>query len=147
MIPSFQEGNYSEGVEKGIDVVAGLIKEDPTVISALESGQEPINEAAINIFIMVFIFAAYLMGISKSWWLGGILGFILGAYFGLMHSLWFLLLITTPLGLLIDFILSRTGVGRAIMHSTFRGGSGRSGGGGFSFGGGSSGGGGSSRSW
>lgn len=148
MIPSFQEGDYSKGIESGVDVISGLIREDPTVISQLQQKDNGISDEAVSIFIMIFFFAVYIMGVSKSWWLGGVLGFIAGAYFAYVTAFWLLPFITAPFGLFLDYILSRTTIGQAIVHSTFRGG-GRSGssGGGFSFGGGSSGGGGSSRSW
>lgn len=148
MIPSFAQGDYSKGIEDGVDVIAGLIKEDPTIISQLQQKDSGINDGIISLFMMLFFFAMYIMGASKSWWLGGVLGFVAGAYFAYTSNLWLLPFLTTPFGLILDYILSKTTIGQAIVHNTFRS-SGRSGssGGGFSFGGGSSGGGGSSRSW
>lgn len=145
MIPAFKEGNYSKGVEDSVDALIGIIKEDPTVISNLNQDENDVNVPEI-IGIILF-FGVYLMAASRSWWLGGVLGFIVGMYFAYTNGIYILPFITTPLGLLIDFILSKTPLGHIVMHSMSHSSSSGSSGGGISFGGGSSGGGGSSRSW
>lgn len=151
MIPSFKEDDYSSGVDKGVDVVIGLIKEDPTVVSELNDTGS-ISSFSIEIIMFILFFMASIMGSTKSWWLGGILGLIAGIILGASYFQpmgWLILpLPMALLGLGIDFLLSKTGLvtfsGRS---GGFWGGSGSSGGGFGGFGGGSSGGGGSSSSW
>lgn len=147
MIPAFREGDYSKGVSDSVDVLIGIIKEDPTVISSLKSTEKS-NKNIPEVILMAIFFGIYLMAASKSWWLGGVLGFIIGTYFAFSDGIFLLPFITTPIGLLIDFILSKTPLGHVVMSTLHHSNSsGSSGGGGISFGGGSSGGGGSSRSW
>jgi uncharacterized protein len=95
--------------------------------------------------LFVFFFLWSILASTKSWWFGGVLGFILGLILG-YNWLGIIGLFILPwpfllLGLLIDFIASKMGV-----RSGGRGGYWSSGGGGFSGGGGgfSGGGGGSS---
>lgn len=145
MIPYFKNNDYSKGVEEGINSTIGVIKNDPTVISSLEQKTVKAPSDAILIF---FVFLFYIMAGTKSWWFGGVLGFGIGMYFAVKNGIYLLPFITTPLGLFIDFILSKTPFGRFIIaNSIGRSLGGSSSGGGMSFGGGSSGGGGSSRSW
>jgi uncharacterized protein len=146
MIPAFREGDYSKGVSDSVDVLIGIIKEDPTVISSLNTKKES-SANVPEIILMALFFGFYLMAASKSWWLGGVLGFIIGTYFAFTNGIYILPFITTPLGLLIDFILSKTPLGHIVMSGLHHSSSSGSSGGGMSFGGGSSGGGGSSRSW
>lgn len=149
MIPYFKEGNYSKGISEGVLATIGVVQKDPTVISKLSSSNQNESIPADSI-IFIILFFVYIMAATKSWWLGGILGFVAGAYFAYRNNLFFIPIITTPIGLLIDYLISHSAIGRFIVRTavsssgfTSRG----SGGGGISFGGGSSGGGGSSRSW
>ncbi len=149
MVPRFIEGNYDKGMQDGINALIGLIKEDPTVVSQVNA-KKGVDDDLFEILIFALIFFGYVLAGTRSWWLGGVVGAVLGGVYGYAHNLFYLPILAGLLGLLIDYILSRTAIGKALYSS--RGifhpgsGSGRSGGG-FSFGGGSSGGGGSSRSW
>lgn len=145
MIPAFANGDYNKGISDSVDVLIGIIKEDPTVISSLNSTNS--ESGSIDVIVMILIFSLYIMAVSKSWWLGGVIGLIAGLYFAYQSGSYILPFITTPLGLFLDFILSKTPVGRAVVHGMHLVGSSSSRGGGISFGGGSSGGGGSTRSW
>jgi len=103
--------------------------------------------------LFVFFFLWSILASTKSWWFGGVLGFILGLIIG-YNWLGIIGLFILPwpfllLGLLIDFIASKIGVrsgGRGGYWSSGGGGFSSGGGGGFSGGGGGgSGGGGASR--
>jgi uncharacterized protein len=154
MIPSFKENDYSAGITKGVDETIAIIKKDPFAISVNDTQPESSSDAPEWIFSII-IFGIYIMAATKSWWFGGVFGGFLGLIWAFSSGVWFLPIFFALLGLLIDFILSQTIVGKALIamsHSVGSssggfGGGGRSGGGGVSFGGGSSGGGGSSRSW
>lgn len=158
MIPSFREGKYSEGINQGVNAFIKLINEDPTVFSNTSEVDQNngnfFDSALFEYVIIGIIIFVNLFAISKSWWLGGVVGFIAGIILGyLWYPAWGWFVFPIPfaiIGLIIDFLLSRTFL-RDILFLIMRvgfsgGGSGRSGGG-VSFGGGSSGGGGSSRSW
>jgi uncharacterized protein len=110
-------------------------------------------------FVFLFfvpLWLASILGRSKSWWLGGVLGGIGGVVIGFIWGFLFVGLATIPLlvlvGLLFDFLVSRgynSRVSRGLRPPWWAGGGrGFGGGGGFGgFGGGSSGGGGASGGW
>jgi len=159
MIPYFKDGDFNSGINEGVDALI-LELQGESILDDSEdstSGSEFDSEAFFDIFLFFgFIFFSIIVN-TKSWWFGGVIGFITGIFFGLNYfSPWGVFVFPIPfaiIGLIADFILSkifayanrggRTGTGAFISS---RGSSGSSGGG-FSFGGGSSGGGGSSRSW
>lgn len=156
MIPNFQTGDYSKGIADGLDATIGIIKNDPTVITSLSASTTSQSSISINervVFAMFFIF--YILSFSKSWWMGGIVGFLLGLYISIGTSsvldIFYLPSLFAIFGLILDFLVSKTFIGTILRTSNNRrvGGGGGFGGstGGMSFGGGSSGGGGSSRSW
>lgn len=156
MIPYFTNGDYSTGVEKGVDAIIGYVDKDPLFVSNLSKDQNTtqISSSGLEFMIFALIVLFSIMGSTKSWWLGGVIGIILGIIIGLAYfkpTGWLILPIPLGgLGLVIDFLLSKTGVGRSllgILGSTGRGGGFGGSGGGFTFGGGSSGGGGSSSKW
>ncbi len=155
--PAFRDGDYNLGIAGAIDKITEAI----TGGVVLPSAEEPVppnadTSEATGILMIVstlLIGLAMFLAQSKSFWLGGIIGFLLGLGGGLLFgTLTTGLLAGTILGivgLIIDFILSRGGgPGSGMSGGGFRGGSGRSGSGGFGgFGGGGSGGGGASGRW
>lgn len=153
MIPYFQTGDYSTGINKGADAVMQAINGEyvPSDSSnTTDSGSWSIDIGGIFFFVVFFV--GSILGSTKSWWLGGVLGAVIGLVIGIIwFSGWGIVAWSVGLGaigLLIDYILSKMGFGKSGTRTGFWGfSSGRSSGGGFSFGGGSSGGGGSSRSW
>ena len=101
---------------------------------------------------------ASILGRSKSWWAGGVLGGIAGLIIGLIKGFIIFglasLAVLIPFGLLFDYIVSKNYKKHKARGTVpwwiggGRGGRGGFGGGGFGgFGGGSSGGGGASGSW
>lgn len=142
IVPAFKEGNYYKGIDNGIDALIGLTNGTYT----------PSKTPSFNVNPELILFAFFLLyglfSATKSWWLGGVVGGIIGtiiAFFvgSLLYS-GFVIVGSILLGLLLDFIASKSG-GRG-MH--FWGGGGSSHGGGFGgFGGGMSGGGGASGRW
>ena len=160
--PEFRKGNYYAGIESGLSGMALAVnKEADTQLTEQNSDNTPWFE-----IIMGFAFAGFaalswlgaILGRSKRWWPGGILGGIMGVIGGL---------IVTPIaiaagigaaiglfvGLGFDFLVSRN-YQAAKKHghhpawwaggTSLGGGGGGSGGG---FGGGSFGGGGASGGW
>ncbi len=159
LTPAFREQKYYAGLNSALDIIFEAVSGSSTI---------PASPPAVNIgfdWILIIFFAfvwlAAILGRSKSWWLGGILGGIGGLIFGVMRASLMLGFISAailiPLGLLFDFVVSRAYNKHKISGTIppwwagggWGGGSGGSGGGGGfgGFGGGGSGGGGASGGW
>lgn len=162
MTPLLQKGDYDGAVSAGVRAI-----EKATQGEYVGEGQGGVhNEFATQLFqngwlIIILFFSALqwlaaILARSKSWWAGGILGFIGGTFVGwlISHSLLIvapIALILTIMGLIFDYLVSHAYKGALSHGSTppwWAGGSGGSSSGGFGgFGGGSSGGGGASGRW
>jgi uncharacterized protein len=165
IVPSFKDGDYSKGIAYGVDAVLALVSGDQSVLNVpgnTQSGKSSgISDNVLGgiafLFFIVFDLIIRILAKTKSWWLGGVLGIIIGGIVGYIvlaiFGAIFGAIAFGLFGLLLDFIVSKTGIGggRGGMGGIFMGG-GRSGGfgGGSSFGGfggGMSGGGGASGRW
>ncbi len=151
--PAFKAGDYYSGISGAVDKVTEAIT-GGVILPSSEPVPATPNEGidvshVVGIFLIIL--AAYL-GRTKSFWLGGLVGFAIGIALGMMFGSPVSALITGiilgGLGLLFDFIVSNIGGGgggSGMGGGMFRGGGG---GGGFGgLGGGRSGGGGSSGRW
>ncbi len=155
IVPRFQEGEYAQGFSDGIDALEKHIGGEYTAdrYAASADGWEP--------FLLFFLFAfgnaiAAYMGRTKSWWFGGIVGFVFGIVLTVLYAWWISIPVLVAIGLLLDYMLSQAGYGskrrgRGGRGGPWMGGSGGFGsgsGGGFGgFGGGSTGGGGAVSRW
>lgn len=150
--PQFKQGKYFEGINAGVDAIIAVTKGEYTAES---SDGGPDLSPFLVLGFMAFQFLGSLMARSKSWWFGGVLGFILGIICIILAGFALgivLLIIFVLLGLLLDYLFSKHGgsSGGGSSGSSSSGGFGgsKSSGGGFGgFSGGSSGGGGSSGRW
>lgn len=148
--PAFQAEEYERGISESIYALITLSKGEEFDVPSLD--QEGIA-GAIFYFVLMFFWALLsFMSQSKSWWLGGVVGVILGAFLGLesFGSMVVGAILLGSFGLVIDYIVST----HLYKSRLFRGGGGFGGGrggggsGGFGgFGGGSFGGGGASGGW
>jgi uncharacterized protein len=165
--PAFKAGDYNRGVLEGTEALIAAAYGDETVASATSA---PVSgswfEDMFGWIMLLFVFGQWFFAImarTKSWWLGGVFGAIGGlivtaaAGFFAFGLIAFLFLI--PLGLLLDYLVSKgyqkgvttgsypwwTG-GKSGFGSSSWGSGGKSSGFG-GFGGGRSGGGGSSGRW
>ena len=166
VIPSFKNGDYETGIQAGVDAIEAYIREgtspsfpEDNPLQNFLNNKDFVLPVAIGLGVAT-IYLAGFMARSKSIWLGGIWGFIVGVITGLMWgklaALIGLPIGLTGLGLLLDWWLSRNyKANRASGRSTgwtqtwggFSSGS-HSGGSSFGgFGGGHSGGGGAGRGW
>lgn len=179
--PYFKEGDYSGGVESGVESIMEAVKGEyeGSGGAGTQGGEasDLMGQFCAFLLIGAFFVIPYLaafLGRTKSWWLGGVLGFI----FGVILSIVFVFVLTnafryllfcflvpglTLAGLFFDFILSRnyksrrkkglstswlSSFGGFSSGSSFGSSSFGGGGGGFSGGGGGSfGGGGARSSW
>jgi uncharacterized protein len=167
MLPAFKEGRYAVGVSGAVDALSSIIRKSPeaaeySLVNDSKRGSTSSSGAGFGwIFFLVIIVLnvlSQLLGKTKSWWLGGVIGAFVGGIIGLIWGFFNAGIIAIPilvvLGLLFDFIVSkhppRSGGGHSGFWPIFFGGGGFGGGssGGFGgFGGGSSGGGGASGRW
>jgi uncharacterized protein len=159
IVPRFKEGNFASGITEGVHAIESVIK-DPRQAQYYEEVKEETSFGTIfYIVIFVFVWLGSILGRSKSWWAGGLIGLAIGVvnFFVLFISSVlfiniFALVGLVGFGLLFDYIVSKNyKKNKAIGHTYpwwIGGGGGHSGGGGFGgFGGGASGGGGASSSW
>lgn len=146
MLSDFRAGDYSAGILTGVHaIITAISSENSSPITKKSGG---VLDFLWQFAFLPFIILASILGRTKSWWLGGVIGGILGIVWGFWISSLFtgaiITIVLTGIGLLFDYIVSSKRHG----GGGFWGGFGGGGGGGFGgFGGGSSGGGGSSSSW
>lgn len=151
--PHFRDGDYAGGISAAIDALQKHIGNEYTADRYAEPTENPFGGLG---FIFIVIFAQWLLAIlgrTKSWWLGGVVGGLGGAVLAFLFGWWLAIPILVPLGLLLDFLVSKNYKSRG--HTSWwagggwgPGGGGSFGGGGFGgFGGGGFGGGGSSGRW
>lgn len=160
--PQFKKGEYYQGIYNGVKSIAALVqgKADPHKGSGSSGGG--IMEAVISFGWIGFFGLLWLgsvLGRSKSWWAGGVIGGVIGLVVAALFSfvLWSIgILVALVLGgLLLDFLVSRNFDKHKAAGDLpswwagggWGGGSGGLGGGGGGFGGGGFSGGGSSGSW
>ncbi len=154
--PKFKEGKYFDGINGGVDKIISAIGGE--IIPAETEEKQSVNSADyLWLFLVVPIWLASILGRSKSWWLGGVLGGIGGLVIGLIYGFIYSGAIAIPilviLGLIFDFLVSKS-YAKAKLTGQYpwwvggRSGHDHFGGGGFGgFGGGRSGGGGASDRW
>lgn len=154
--PLFREGRYDDGVRLGAQKIQeALAGELETQVSRKKQNFSSDFFLAIYLFLMFGIsWLASVLGRSKSWWAGGVLGGVVGAGVGFFTGVYLWIAGAALLGLAFDYFVSKNYRQHSMDHNPAWwagggwGGWDRWGGGGFGgFGGGSSGGGGSSSSW
>lgn len=162
--PQFKEGKYPEGITAGVEQMIAATKGEALAL-APESANPWWADMQTDFILLWICFGLLqwllsIMARSRSWWAGGVVGAVIGLLTILFTTLVAGLVVAAifiPLGLLLDFFVSReyskSGEAGRTPHwwaggPWIGGGFGGSGGGGFGgFGGGGSGGGGSSGSW
>lgn len=134
IIPRFQDGEYAEGFQDGVEAlqkhIGGEYSADRYEGSA--DGWEPF------LFFFLFVFGdavAAFLGRTKSWWFGGIVGFVFGIALTVLYSWWIAIPVLVAIGLALDYMLSQAGYGSKRRGRGGRGGGFWTGGGG-GFGGG-----------
>lgn len=152
--PDFQKGDYAGGIARTVDALMSATRGEYQVTEQKESRGFPLE----FFFFLFFILPTWLgsiLGRSKSWWAGGVIGGIAGIILSVVFGFFYIgiasLVVLIPLGLFFDYIVSRS-YSKALasgLHAPWWTGGGKGGmGGGFGgFGGGGSGGGGSSGRW
>jgi uncharacterized protein len=162
--PRLQSGDYDAAITAGVRAIESATKGeyapvDDTASTVVESIWKNI-EFVVFVFLFALQWLGAILGRSKPWWPGGVIGIVAGVVLGVIFSLglWSILFVVLGLGLfgsIFDYVVSNAYRGAINSGSTppwWAGGSGRgfgsSRGGGFGgFGGGGSGGGGASGRW
>ncbi|MFH1346638.1 MAG: TPM domain-containing protein [Spirochaetota bacterium] len=158
MAPAFGNNDFYGGLNAATDKIISAIGGE-VIPEENSSPKENVNYFNIFAFVIfAFVWLGSILGRSKSWWLGGLLGGVAGIIIGFIKGFLYFgiisLAVLVPLGLLFDFIASKTyskSKSQGKVPPWWIGGGGfggRSGGRGFGgFGGGVSGGGGASGRW
>lgn len=153
MFTYFADGDFDAGVISGVDYLEKLARGEEFTLSTSGASENSWVDIVASLIFFIGTFFVW-MAHSKSWWLGGVFGGIAG----LIMLSWPGLLAGIPIGLAIDFYLSRKFAdkwkldegkkGKWHIGGPFGGFGGGSSGGGFGgFGGGGFGGGGASGRW
>jgi uncharacterized protein len=163
LAPAFKQNDFYGGVNIATDHIIEATKGEYKNDGSPDSGKKLVVsiEGVLIFVVVVFQFLASILGRSKSWWAGGVVGGIAGVALTFFHVLGITLVLGTIvtvilvfLGLLFDYVVSNRytqAVSSGSPIPWWIGGRGGIGGGGSSsfggFSGGSSGGGGASGSW
>lgn len=141
--PEFKNNNYFSGIQKGLQAIISIISGDNSVLP-VTNPPITLNENIIGIIVLLGYFLFVILARTKSWWLGGVIGAILGIWYGGIISI----IVFAIIGFIIDFVLSRLGQNPVFINTLHMIGRSATRGSGFGgFGGGRSGGGGSSGKW
>ncbi len=148
--PKFREGVYAEGVRAGIESLQKHIGGEYTA-ERYASGSGNTSGFGQFLFFILFVgfdFLFAFFGRTKSWWLGGVVGAVIGVVLAFFFVWWWSIPVLAGIGLLFDYLVSRAGPRTGRRGGIWLGGPRGGGGGGFGgFGGGSFGGGGGGGKW
>jgi uncharacterized protein len=115
VLPEFKQGAYDLGVLQGVKAIMKVTQGEYTATSQREGKKAITTSSLIVLFlgVQVVTFMASVLGRSKSWWVGGVFGGIVGACLMAFNvlSLVFgglLTVLLIVLGLLFDYIVSRS---------------------------------------
>jgi uncharacterized protein len=108
--PEFKKGNYDLGVQNGAQQIINIIS-DPKYVNtpSISSGDSRLIVGFIKNFFVEIIFALFFLGglvirllsKTKSWWLGGVIGVVVGIIFTIfLTSLHVGIIVTIILGLI-----------------------------------------------
>ncbi|KND48755.1 MAG: uncharacterized protein AB200_03165 [Parcubacteria bacterium C7867-005] len=146
LAPAFQAGDFDLGIRNAVQAIivsiSGEIKSETRMPTSVGDWS--------GFFIFILFFIISILGRSKSWWFGGLLGLVAGVLIGVFVSLTagiISTIILVPVGLFIDYVASKNAGKNDGPHGPWFFGGGGHGGGFGGFGGGMSGGGGSSGRW
>mgnify|MGYP001595578652 CR=1 FL=1 len=152
MKPAFRNNDFYGGLDQAADKIMAATRGEYIPSDSKkpnDQGFNPLDLMWIGVFI--FVWLASILGRSKSWWAGGVIGAVIGVVIGFIKGFLFFgiaaIVLLAPAGLLFDYIVSKkyqAGKASGFMPWWIGGGRGGLGGGFGGFGGGFSGGGGSS---
>ncbi|MDD5623228.1 MAG: TPM domain-containing protein [Candidatus Peribacteraceae bacterium] len=138
--PRFREGKYAEGILACIEALQKHIGGEYTADRYVSKSSEGGGFAVFLFFlgIIAFQWLSAFLARTKSWWLGGVIGVVIGLVLTIALAWWWSIFLLGVAGLILDFVVSKNFRGQGRRRSRWWKGGGWGSGG--SFGGGSSGG-------
>lgn len=152
MVPDFREGDYGGGIISAVDSLRKHIGNEYTAQRYDAPEESAFTGAGFIVGFILLQWLVAILGRTKSWWLGGVIGGAGGIGLALFFGWWLTIPILVLIGLFLDFVVSKNYTSRGRTKWWAGGGFGPGGGGGRGggfggFGGGSFGGGGASGRW
>lgn len=158
LTPAFQKEEFFAGISSATDKMMQTLSGEEVSLTDSSNSTTDFSGIGDLLFFGFFIFISFLssiLGRSKSWWAGGVVGLVIAVILGFIFTITFALIsavVLVPLGLLFDYLVSKNYKNSVTDNRRppwWLGGGGLGGGGrGFGgFGGGLSGGGGASGRW
>src|SRR3989344_6064897 len=110
MTPRFQQGDFYGGISGALDAVATALGGAEVVVPEQQSSS--FSGDFFWLFLFIPIWLASILGRSKSWWLGGVLGGIGGVVIGFIYGFICIGVFSIAglgvLGLLFDYLVSKS---------------------------------------
>ncbi|MGC9611154.1 MAG: TPM domain-containing protein, partial [Minisyncoccia bacterium] len=112
--PAFKNGDYAGGLNGAADKIIGAISGGEVIPSEDISSGSSNSGRGFDWFFLIFfvpIWLASILGRSKSWWAGGVLGGVAGVIIGLIKGFLYFGIISIalliPIGLVFDYFVSK----------------------------------------
>jgi uncharacterized protein len=116
--PNFQKGDYEAGISESLNQIIQVLNQDPNLqISSNNSNSSFFDWLNPEVIFLGFFFLisilqwiGAILSRTKSWWLGGIIGFVVGAISFLFLSFifaWFISVFLSLLGFIFDYFVSK----------------------------------------
>ncbi len=108
IVPNFRDAKYFEGLMQAVVSLQKHIGGEFTAERYAETQQDsPIPGFAFLLLFILFQWMISILGRTKSWWLGGVFGGMGGVTLALLFGWWLTIPFLIPLGLLLDYLVSK----------------------------------------
>lgn len=114
IVPAFQKGDYGIGFTQAINAIQKHIGNEYTADRYVASNI-PYEGIMLCIIFALQGIAGWLAS-TRSWWLGGVIGFIGGIILTMLFSWWLSIPLLALLGLLFDYLISKTSLSRGFTY-------------------------------
>jgi len=84
-----------------------LSPDEPVDMELIKKEERNYQIIVLLFTVILFSWLAACLGRTKSWWLGGLIGWGLGLFIWWMSGIWFFMLLLTVVGFFYDYIVSR----------------------------------------
>ena len=107
IVPRFREGKYADGLRVSIEALQKHISGE-YASDRYDSGSGGSSGVSQFLFFLLFVgfdFLVALFGRTKSWWLGGVVGGLIGLALALTLVWWWSIPLLAGIGLLFDYLV------------------------------------------